>query len=143
MVVQNKKIVTYLMLSASFSFMPLFMSAFGVRQHSLLFTPLIVFHHRLHITNHPLSSFVVKPLTTHIFGFLVMLVLSLFLLMNKTLVSCSSLLLGYSVSQKGFRCYDPITHRLHVSRHVEFQEHCPFTSLLQFPVSSFSESPIY
>ena len=27
---------------------------------------------------------------------------------------------GYGVSQKGFRCYDPITHRLCVSHHVEF-----------------------
>ena len=36
---------------------------------------------------------------------------------------------GYGVSQKGFRCYDPISHRLRVSRYVEFWEHRSFTSL--------------
>ncbi|XP_075662541.1 uncharacterized protein LOC142632003 [Castanea sativa] len=46
-------------------------------------------------------------------------------------------------SLQGFRCYDPISHRLRVSRHVEFWEHCPFTSLQQFPASSSSESPIF
>ena len=51
--------------------------------------------------------------------------------------------LGYGVSQKGFCCYDPISHRLRVSRHVEFQEHRPFTSLQQFPASSSSKSPTF
>ena len=51
--------------------------------------------------------------------------------------------LGYGVSQKGFRCYDPISHHLRVSRHVEFWEHRPFTSLQQFPASSSLESPIF
>ena len=37
--------------------------------------------------------------------------------------------LGYGVSQKGFHCYDPISHCLCVSRYVKFWEHCPFTSL--------------
>ena len=83
MVVQNENTITFLMLSAPFSFFPLFLSTFGVRQHSLLFTPLIVFLHRPYITNHPLSSFMVKPLTIHLFEFLVVLVLSLFLLMNE------------------------------------------------------------
>ena len=47
------------------------------------------------------------------------------------------------MSQKGFRCYDPISHRLRVSRHVEFWEHRSFTSLQQFPTSPSSESPIF
>ena len=51
--------------------------------------------------------------------------------------------LGYGVSQKGFRCYDPISHRLRVSRHVEFWEHRSFMSLQQFPASPSSESPIF
>ncbi|KAL5752556.1 hypothetical protein ACOSQ2_023063 [Xanthoceras sorbifolium] len=51
--------------------------------------------------------------------------------------------LGYGLSQKRFRCYDPISHRLRVSRHVEFWEHRSFTSLQQFPTSSSSESPIF
>ena len=47
------------------------------------------------------------------------------------------------MSQKGFRCYDPISRHLRVSRHVEFWEHRPFTSLQQFPTSSSLESPIF
>ena len=83
MVVQNENIVTFLMLSVPFSFLPLFLSAFGVRPHSLLCTPLIVFLYQLHTTNHHLSFFMVKLLTTPPFGFLVVLALSLFLLMNE------------------------------------------------------------
>ena len=47
------------------------------------------------------------------------------------------------MSQKGFRCYDPISHRFRVSRHVEFWEHRSFTSLQQFPASPSLESPIF
>ena len=95
MVVQNENIVTFLMLSTPFSFLPLFLSAFGVRPHSLLCTPLIVFFHQLHITNHNSSFSMVTPLTTHLFGFLVVLALSLFLLMN---AQSSSLVLVTVVS---------------------------------------------
>ena len=45
--------------------------------------------------------------------------------------------------QKGFHCYNPISHHLRVSRHVEFWEHCSFTSLQQFPTSPSLESPIF
>ena len=51
--------------------------------------------------------------------------------------------LGYGVSQKGFRCYDPISHCLRISHHVEFWKHRPFTSLQQFLASFSSESPIF
>ncbi|KAL5859844.1 hypothetical protein ACOSQ4_001140 [Xanthoceras sorbifolium] len=51
--------------------------------------------------------------------------------------------LGYGISEKRFRCYDPISHCLRVSCHVEFWEHGPFTSLQQFPASSSFESPIF
>ena len=95
MVVQNENIVTFLMLSAPFSFLPFFLSAFRVRPYSLLYTPLIVFLHQLHTTNHPLSFFMVKLLTTPPFGFLVVLALSFFLLMNK---QSSSLILVSVVS---------------------------------------------
>ena len=105
MVVQNENTVTFLMLSAPFSSLPLFLSAFGVRLHSLLRTPLIVFIHQLHTTNHHLSFFMVKLLITPPFGFLVVLALSLFLLMNEQnssliLVSIVSLVMVYL--KKGF-----------------------------------------
>ena len=56
------------------------------------------------------------------------------------LVSVVSLVM---VCLKRVHCYDPISHRLRVSRHVEFWEHRPFTSLQQFPASSSSGSPIF
>ena len=72
-----------------------------------------------------------------------MLTLSLFLLINE---QSSSLVLVFVVSlvlvylKRGFVA---ISHHLRVSRHVEFWEHRPFTSLQQFLASSSSESPIF
>ena len=131
MVVQNENVITFLMLSTPFSFLPHFLSAFRVRPHSLLCTPLIVFLHQLHTTDHHSSFSMVKPVTTPLFGFLVVLAFSLpphrrTKLQPPTRLCC---FLGYGVSQKGFRCYDPISHHLRVSRHVEFWEYRPFTSL--------------
>ena len=110
MVVQNENIITFLMLFAPFSFLPLFLSAFGVRPHSLLCTPLIVFLHQLHTTNHHLSFFMVKLLTTPPFGFLVVLALSFYLLMNEqssslVLVSVVSLVMVYL--KRGFAAMIP------------------------------------
>ena len=110
MVVHNENIVTFFTLSTPFLFLPLLLSAFGVRPHSLLCTPLIVFFHQLHITNHNSSFSMVTPLTTHLFGFLVVLALSLFLLMN---AQSSSLVLVTVVSlvmvhlKKGFATIIP------------------------------------
>ena len=110
MVVQNKNIVTFLMLFAPFSFLPLFLSAFEVMPHSLLCTPLIVFLHQLHTTNHHLSFSMVKLLTTPLFRFLVVLALSFFLLMNEQnsnliLVSVISLVMMYL--KRGFAAIIP------------------------------------
>ncbi|XP_059454959.1 uncharacterized protein LOC132185165 [Corylus avellana] len=57
--------------------------------------------------------------------------------------------LGYGVEHKGYRCYDPVSRRLRISRHVVFWEHRlfhdvgkfnmpsspPFTTLFEFPLS--------
>jgi len=37
--------------------------------------------------------------------------------------------LGYGEGKKGYRCFDPITQKLYVSRHVVFLEHIPFFSI--------------
>jgi hypothetical protein len=37
--------------------------------------------------------------------------------------------LGYGKGKKGYRCFDPITLKLYVSRHVVFLEHIPFFSI--------------
>ena len=43
--------------------------------------------------------------------------------------------LGYGIGRKGYRCYDPISKRLRVSRHVVFWEHKMFYQLPYVPVS--------
>jgi hypothetical protein len=37
--------------------------------------------------------------------------------------------LGYGKGKKGYHCFDPITQKLYVSRHVVFLEHIPFFSI--------------
>ena len=37
--------------------------------------------------------------------------------------------LGYGAGQKGYRCFDPISQKLYVSRHVVFLEHIPYFSI--------------
>ena len=50
---------------------------------------------------------------------------------------CSRLccFLGYGIGKKGYRCCDPISKRLRVSRHVVFWEHKMFYQLPHVPVS--------
>ena len=43
--------------------------------------------------------------------------------------------LGYGETQKGYRCYDPVSHRLRVSRNVVFWEHRSFVELSHFRAS--------
>lgn len=43
--------------------------------------------------------------------------------------------LGYGIGQKGYRCYDPSSNKLYVSRHVSFIEHIPFYSIPASPHS--------
>ncbi|KAL5862149.1 hypothetical protein ACOSQ3_003432 [Xanthoceras sorbifolium] len=140
MVVQNVNIVTFLILSAPFSFLHLFLSAFGVRLHSLLCTPLIVFLHQLHTHLYGQSP---DYSSLWVFGCACFVSLpphERTKLQPRVRLCC---FLGYGISEKGFCCYDPISHRLRVSRHVEFWEHHPFISLQQFPASSSSKSPIF
>ena len=47
--------------------------------------------------------------------------------MSSRFVIC--IFLCYGEGQKGYQCFDPTTHKLHVSRHVVFLEHIPFFSI--------------
>ena len=48
--------------------------------------------------------------------------------------------LGYGETQKGYRCYDPVSHHLCVSRNVVFWKHCSFVELSHFHASLSSSS---
>ncbi|RVW80523.1 Retrovirus-related Pol polyprotein from transposon TNT 1-94 [Vitis vinifera] len=48
--------------------------------------------------------------------------------------------LGYGETQKGYRCYDPVSHRLRVSRNVVFWEHRLFVELSHFRSSLTNSS---
>lgn len=41
---------------------------------------------------------------------------------NCLFVAKKCILLGYSTTQKGYRCLDPHSHRVYISRHVVFDE---------------------
>ena len=53
--------------------------------------------------------------------------------------------LGYGETQKGYRCYDPVSHCLRVSRNVVFWKHRSFVELCHFraSLSSFSVLDIF
>ena len=63
---------------------------------------------------------------------------------HNKLEPCSRLccFLGYGETQKEFRCYDLIAHRLRISHHVAFWEHHLFTEVSQFR-PSFSLSSLF
>ncbi|KAL4582843.1 hypothetical protein LXL04_007404 [Taraxacum kok-saghyz] len=48
--------------------------------------------------------------------------------------------IGYGIEHKGYRCWDPISKRLRISRHVTFWEHKMFSSISKFQVHSPSSS---
>ncbi|GKV42667.1 hypothetical protein SLEP1_g50045 [Rubroshorea leprosula] len=47
--------------------------------------------------------------------------------------------LGYGITHKGYRRWDPMSQKLRVSRHVVFWEHTALSSLSNFKVSSFDQ----
>ena len=51
--------------------------------------------------------------------------------------------LGYGTEHKKFRCWDPISQRLRISRHVTFWEHHMFSSLSSFHASLSSLHPFF
>ena len=48
--------------------------------------------------------------------------------------------LSYGETQKGYRCYDPVSYHLHISRNVVFWEHRLFVELSYFRASLSSSS---
>lgn len=51
--------------------------------------------------------------------------------------------LGYGIERKGYRCWDPISNRLRISRHVTFWENTMFSSLSKFHQSVIINSQFF
>ncbi|GKV10014.1 hypothetical protein SLEP1_g21439 [Rubroshorea leprosula] len=51
--------------------------------------------------------------------------------------------LGYGITQKGYCCWDLVSQKLRVSRHVVFWKHTMFSSLSNFKVSSSHQPPFF
>ncbi|KAF7130751.1 hypothetical protein RHSIM_Rhsim10G0179600 [Rhododendron simsii] len=51
--------------------------------------------------------------------------------------------LGYGIEHKGYQCWDPVSKRLRISRHVIFWEHQMFSSLSKFYLPPISTTPYF
>jgi len=51
--------------------------------------------------------------------------------------------LGYGTEYKGYRCWDPISQRIRISRHVVFWEHIMFSSLSKFKLIPSTSTPLF
>ncbi|KAA0047306.1 Retrovirus-related Pol polyprotein from transposon TNT 1-94 [Cucumis melo var. makuwa] len=51
--------------------------------------------------------------------------------------------LGYGTEHKGFRCWDPLSNRLRLSRHITFWEHTMFSRLSSFHTSFSSPQAFF
>ncbi|GFS44400.1 hypothetical protein Acr_00g0090110 [Actinidia rufa] len=51
--------------------------------------------------------------------------------------------LGYGIEHKGYRCYDPISKRFRISRHVEFWEDVKFSDISKTPTPSGLGHPLF
>ncbi|KAL4038829.1 hypothetical protein IC575_002460 [Cucumis melo] len=59
---------------------------------------------------------------------------------SRALLCC---FLGYGTEHKGFCCWDPLSNRLRISRHVTFWEHTMFSRLSSFHASFSSPQPLF
>ena len=51
--------------------------------------------------------------------------------------------LGYGIEHKRYRCYDPISKHLHISRHVEFWKDVKFSDIFKTPTPSGLGRPLF
>ena len=132
MVESNENFVIFLILFVLFFFLPKFLPHFGVK---LLFMLLIAFQALSSIIKLHMSAFLGHLLTVITFTPSILLVSFFFLPHEYNKLKPQSRLccfFGYGETQKGYRCYDPVSHRLRVSRNVVFWEHRSFVELSHF-----------
>uniref|UniRef100_A0A2N9HGZ1 Uncharacterized protein n=1 Tax=Fagus sylvatica TaxID=28930 RepID=A0A2N9HGZ1_FAGSY len=125
------------------SCLPKYLYPFGEKLFSLLPMPSIASQAQPFLIRLLMSAFLDLHLIINISDPLALPVSSFFSLHeHNKLEPCSRLccFLGYGETQKGYRCYDPIAHRLRISRHVVFWEYRLFTETESSDHSSGSSS---
>ena len=138
MVEPNKNFVTFLTLFLlSFSLLN-FLLLFGVKLLFMLFMLLTTFPFLLSKIKTPYERLFGSPPNyyhLHSFGFADFVLLQPH--EHNKLEPQSSLFcfFGYGETQKGYRCYDPISHHFRISCNVVFWEHHSFVELSHFHAS--------
>ncbi|RVX07849.1 Retrovirus-related Pol polyprotein from transposon RE1 [Vitis vinifera] len=143
MVEPKENFVIFLTLFVLYFFLPKFLSHFGVKLVFMLFMQLTAFQSAvIHNQTSYECLFGSPPDYHHLrsFGSACFVLLQPHehnKLEPRSRLCC---FLGYGETQKGYRCYDPVSHRLRVSRNVVFWEHRLFVELSHFRSSLTNSS---
>uniref|UniRef100_A0A2N9G735 Reverse transcriptase Ty1/copia-type domain-containing protein n=1 Tax=Fagus sylvatica TaxID=28930 RepID=A0A2N9G735_FAGSY len=139
MVGLNANTATYLTLLGLSSFLLHVLNVFWGKPPSLLSTPSTVFHPQLFQNVTPFERLYGTPTSYYslrVFGCAYFVLLQPHEHSKLEPRSCLCCFLGYGIEHKGYRCWDPISQRLRISRHVVFWEHTMFNSLSKFTTCS-------
>ena len=126
MVEPNENFIIFLTLFVLSFSLPKFLLLFGAKLLFILFMLLIAFSILSSTIKLYMSAFSghLQNITT--FASSVLLVSFFFSHMSIT---------NLSLGQKGYRCYDPVSHCLRISRNIVFWEHHSFVELSHFRAS--------
>ena len=131
MVESNENLTIFLTLFVLSFSLPKFLLLFGAKLHFMLFILLITFTVMSSKIKFHMSTFLGHLQIIITFAHSIFLV-SFFFSPKPRSRLC--FFFSYGETQKGYRCYDPISHCLRISHNVVFWEHRLFVELSHFHV---------